>query len=89
MKRKRALSVVRSPGLWFDDGSIVIQVEDTQFRVHRSMLSKYSVIFRDMFTVPQPPASDEEAMVEGCLVVQLQDSAHDWVIVLQAMYSGL
>lgn len=89
MKRKHALSVVCSPDLWFDDGSVVLHVEDTQFRVHRTMLSKHSVIFRDMFAVPQPPASDEEEMVEGCPVVLLPDSAQDWTIVLKVLYNGM
>jgi hypothetical protein len=40
--------------LWFDDGSIILQVETTQFRVHRTVLSTNSGIFRDMLSVPQP-----------------------------------
>lgn len=74
----------RSTEFWFDDGSVVLHVETTQFRVHRSILSSYSEVFRDMFAVPQPTGSGE--IIEGCPVVQLSDMADDWNIVLKALY---
>ena len=43
------------PSLWFVDGSVVIQAETTHFRVHMSQLSRHSVFFRDLFSLPQPP----------------------------------
>jgi BTB/POZ domain len=91
-KRKRAESPTLQPlshpkradGLWFDDGSIVLQAGTTQFRVHRSVLSANSAVFRDMFSVPQAAKGDE--VVEGCYVVRLSDSAEDWIYVLRAFY---
>jgi len=70
--------------LWFNDGSIVLQAEITQFRVHRSVLSANSDIFQDMFSVPQP--SEQGEQIEGCPVVHLPDSAKDWTHVLRALY---
>ncbi|KLO06823.1 hypothetical protein SCHPADRAFT_945786 [Schizopora paradoxa] len=34
--------------LWFDDGSIVLQTDVHLYRVHKSILAKYSSVFRDM-----------------------------------------
>ena len=48
----------RSTDFWFDDGNVVLQVESTLFRVHRSILSMRSEVFQGMFSVPQPPAVD-------------------------------
>lgn len=75
-------SITRSD-IWFDDGSIVIQAEQTQFRVHRSVLAANSSVFKDLFAVPQPP---DEPTVEGCPVVHLSDTAADVTYIVQALY---
>ncbi|EDR01759.1 uncharacterized protein LACBIDRAFT_333018 [Laccaria bicolor S238N-H82] len=74
--------------IWFDDGSVVIQAEQTQFRVHRSMLSRHSSVFRDMFSVPQPPG-DQEPVIEGCSIVHVSESSLDWKNLLTLMYDNL
>ena len=73
--------------IWFDDGSVVIQAEQTQFRVHRSMLSRHSSVFRDMFSVPQPPG-DQEPVIEGCSIVHVSESSRDWENLLTLMYDN-
>ncbi|KAJ7725335.1 hypothetical protein B0H16DRAFT_1895124 [Mycena metata] len=76
--------ITRSAEYWFDDGNIILQVESTQFRLTKSMLSMHSSVFRDMFLLPLP---SDEAMVEGCAVVILHgDTAQDWNHLLSAMY---
>jgi len=60
---------------WFEDGSIILQAESTQFRVHKTLLARRSTVLGDMFEVPQP--ADGEPLVEGCLVVHLSDTAED------------
>ena len=45
--------VTRSTTYWFDDGSITLQAELTQFRVYRTMHSRYSTVFCKMFEMPQ------------------------------------
>ncbi|KAF9527287.1 hypothetical protein CPB83DRAFT_793363 [Crepidotus variabilis] len=77
-------AVRRSITFWFSDGSVVLQGEDTQFRVHKSMLALHSVVFRDTFQVSQP-ASGEES-VEGCPVVHLTETAEDVEYMLSALY---
>ncbi|KLO06824.1 hypothetical protein SCHPADRAFT_945787 [Schizopora paradoxa] len=38
--------------LWFDDGSIVLATDVHLYRVHKSMLAKYSSVFKDMLEMP-------------------------------------
>lgn len=92
-KRKRAedtSEVSTSPAtpvksnLWYRDGNIVLQAERTQWKVHQGILAESSVIFQDMFSLPQPLAIDTE-LVEGCPVVRLSDSAEEVEYVLQAI----
>jgi hypothetical protein len=58
---------------WYDDGNIVLSVN--------------SVIFKDMFSLPQPAVIEDE-MVDGCPVVYLSDSVADLRYVLEAFYNG-
>ncbi|KAF7299345.1 BTB domain-containing protein [Mycena indigotica] len=77
-------AISRSQEFWFNDGSVILQVENTQFRVAQSLLAMHSSVFRDMFTIPLPP---EEPLVEGCPVVVLSgDKAVDWSHLLRAVY---
>jgi hypothetical protein len=56
-----AIPIVRSK-IWYDDGSVVLQAESTQCRVHWSVLVQHSTVFADMRQIPQPP---DEPTVEG------------------------
>ncbi|KAI0832373.1 hypothetical protein BC628DRAFT_1528243 [Trametes gibbosa] len=53
--------VERHHEYFFTDGNVVLQIEDTQYKLHRSLLEKHSPIFRELFTIPQP-----EGSTEGC-----------------------
>ncbi|KAJ7188680.1 hypothetical protein C8R46DRAFT_877613 [Mycena filopes] len=70
--------------LWHTDGSVVLQAENTQFRVHWGVLGRNSSFFGDMQSLPQPP---DQSTVEGCPVVELPDSAADVEFVLKALYT--
>ncbi|KAJ7081144.1 hypothetical protein B0H15DRAFT_890405 [Mycena belliarum] len=77
--------ITRSP-VWYSDGSVVLQAELTQFRVHASILSAGSSVFKDMFEVAQAPINPEE-QVEGCPLIHLyDDSAQEVEVVLMALY---
>ncbi|KAF7299353.1 BTB domain-containing protein [Mycena indigotica] len=79
--------IERSPDFWFDDGNIVLQAGPTQFRVAKSMLSRHSSVFRDMFSLPNPTS---ESTVEGCPVVVLAgDTNTDWKHLLAVMYPAI
>ena len=71
--------------VWLEDGNVVLVAEGTAFKVHQSVLSRNSEVFRDMFTVPQP--SDAETFA-GAPVVHLQDSKSMLKYVLAALFDG-
>jgi len=70
---------------WKEDGNIVLAAEGKYFRVHRSVLSAHSEVFKDMFDCPHP-IEVEKDFVEFCPVIHLHDAATDVQIMLKAMY---
>ncbi|KIK55447.1 hypothetical protein GYMLUDRAFT_175576 [Collybiopsis luxurians FD-317 M1] len=72
---------------WFYDGSIVLWVEDTHFRVHQTVLSNSSEIFSTLFTLPQPDNNQLQDTIEGCPIVQLHDRSKDFRDLLNALYN--
>jgi hypothetical protein len=62
-------TLVMRSDIRMEDGSIV-QAENTQFKAHRSLLSRASPIFSDMFSISQPSEGNE--VVDGCPLVHLQ-----------------
>ena len=61
--------------IWFDDGNIVLQSENVQFRFFQGILATYSPFFRDVFSIPQPAVGAD--VVEGCPVMRLPEKAAD------------
>lgn len=77
----------RHPKFYFDDGSIILDVERTHFRVHQSVLSRQSELFESMFSLKQP---DNAQRVDGCLYVELVgDSVQDMEEFLGTLYDPL
>ncbi|KAJ7829985.1 hypothetical protein B0H14DRAFT_3143701 [Mycena olivaceomarginata] len=75
----------RLPELWFEDGNIVLQAENSQFRVYRGVLAARSCVFQDMLGFPQP--SDSE-LVESCPLVHLPDCAGEVTTFLKAIFDS-
>ncbi|KAF7973894.1 hypothetical protein HWV62_14032 [Athelia sp. TMB] len=71
--------------IWYDDGNIILQAENTRFKVYRGILMENSTVFRDMFSMPQP-STGETDMVEGCSLVRLHDSAEEVGYMLDALF---
>ena len=80
--------VVRDPDFWYSDGSVVVVAQGVGFRVHKSLLAQQSNAFRDLFMVPTPPVSDPADVMDGCPVVRLTDTSHDFRELLQVIYCG-
>ncbi|EPT05798.1 hypothetical protein FOMPIDRAFT_1039557 [Fomitopsis schrenkii] len=58
---------------WYDDGNVIlISNDNVGFRLYRGLLADRSTVFRDMFSLPQPP---EAQSISGCPVVNLSDSS--------------
>ncbi|CAL1717273.1 unnamed protein product [Somion occarium] len=79
------LATIRSPSFWLSDGNLIVITREVSFRVHTSVLSRNSEVFRDMLAIPQP---DNAEQVEGCSVVQLSEDGCDFETLLLALYDG-
>jgi hypothetical protein len=85
-KRQRTEDVpITRSRIWYKDGSVVLQAQDKQFRVHWSVLSKNSAFFRDMQDLPQPEM--EQETVEACPLIPLSDSVVDIEHLLDTLYN--
>ncbi|KAJ7932793.1 hypothetical protein B0H13DRAFT_1701192 [Mycena leptocephala] len=71
--------------LWFEDGNIVIQAGNSQYRVFRGILATHSPVFLDMLSFPQPPDSE---VVEDCPLVRLQDKEVEVTPFLRAIFDS-
>ncbi|KAG2010489.1 hypothetical protein CC2G_013310 [Coprinopsis cinerea AmutBmut pab1-1] len=76
----------RNQKFWFEDGNIVLQVENVQFCVHKGVLTRHSVVLDAMISVLRPAIGD--AQVDGRPLVRLWGNAVDWVLVLGQLYDG-
>ena len=79
-------AIIRHPDFYFPDGSVVIIVEKTAFRIHKYVLARHSDVFNGMWDIPQPPVYD---MYDGCPTVKLADSKTDFIDVMKVMYDVL
>ncbi|KAJ7181324.1 hypothetical protein C8R43DRAFT_1170098 [Mycena crocata] len=78
-------NLVRSTDFWFEDGTIIVQVENTLYRLHRGLLASRSTVFRDTFSIPQPE-EESSTQIDGCPAVQLHDRAKDFTRFLTALH---
>ncbi|TFK32844.1 hypothetical protein BDQ12DRAFT_658652 [Crucibulum laeve] len=69
--------------LYFEDGNIILQAEQTRFRLHKSIITARCPVFRDMLSFPQPAQNE---LIDGCVVVKLPDTANDAGLFFRAIY---
>ncbi|KLO08392.1 hypothetical protein SCHPADRAFT_944485 [Schizopora paradoxa] len=81
--------------LWFPDGNIVLATDTYLFKVHKSMLSSQSSVFRDMFELPLVDGSQMDGhsggmapeTFDGLPMVNLaNDKGEDLACLLRAVY---
>ena len=88
LKRRRP-DESRDEDLYFEDGSVIISANNigsgdlVYFRVHKSVLSKQSTVFKDMFSLPSPSDIDT---YDSLPLVHVHDDAKDFKQFLQAIY---
>jgi len=73
------------PQFWFNDGNVIVRVEDSHFRVHSSPLSLRSPFFAELFMQENGGAE----RLDGSHIYQLQGRASDFMAVLDAIYHNL
>ncbi|KAI0790887.1 hypothetical protein C8Q75DRAFT_761236 [Abortiporus biennis] len=77
----------RHPQYYLPDGNVVLVAGDIAFRVHGSVLSMHSNVFRDMLGIPKPP--NDDYLYDGCPIVPLSDTAEEVLIMLSALYDSI
>ena len=83
MKAAAEIAVKRSDTVWYDDGSVVLQAEDTLFRVYRGILQSNASVFKDLFELPQP---DDAERYEGCPLITMHDTSEDMEVFLRTLH---
>ncbi|KAJ6497665.1 hypothetical protein C8R45DRAFT_135311 [Mycena sanguinolenta] len=72
---------IKPSHIWYNDGSIILQVASKQFRVHWSVLGRNSSWFRDFEHLPEQPT------IGRCPILKLPDTSDvDFQYVLEALY---
>mgnify|MGYP001363712572 FL=1 len=91
-----SLNYLPHPEFYFDDASLAIQVGQTLFKVHASILARHSEVFRDMVQIAgkngnTTGSSGEEVnrTVDGIPVVELHDDEKEFEDTLKAIYDSL
>ena len=74
----------QSPDLWLEDGNIVVQAEQTLFKVLKSILRRESPVFADMLSLPRAPGDSDS--YDGCPIVTMYDSAEEVYVFLAAIF---
>ena len=82
---EKAIAVKRHDTLWFEDGNVVLVAGGTSFRVHTSILSLRSPVFKNMFAQDQPAAERRE---QDCPLVHVADRPQELGDFLDYIYNG-
>ncbi|KAF7361601.1 hypothetical protein MVEN_00503300 [Mycena venus] len=72
-------SAIRDPDFYTEDGNIVLSAKDTDdysvyFRLHKSILTKHSPVFKDMFSMPSPQSAEQ---YDGVPLVEMAGDSAD------------
>jgi len=70
-------------GLWFEDGNLILQAENTLFKIYRGHLASRSSVFADMFAFPIPAEGNH--VLDGVPIVEVYDTATDMEYFLKAI----
>ncbi|KIO18637.1 hypothetical protein M407DRAFT_31713 [Tulasnella calospora MUT 4182] len=79
---------------WYDDGNIILIVQDNAFRIFQSILIKRSQVLKDVLGLPPATATNEAngsvsdrqpILFEGAPVVRLNDKARHFQLLLNVL----
>ncbi|KAL5639356.1 hypothetical protein ACGC1H_006758 [Rhizoctonia solani] len=78
----------KDPDYYFEDGSVVLLVQDVLFKIHASLLKAQSQVFQDMFTMPVGNAANSiEGISDQDPIVIPQVKPHQFRNLLKMIYS--
>ncbi|KAI0782147.1 hypothetical protein C8Q75DRAFT_788502 [Abortiporus biennis] len=78
---------LRHPQYYFPDGNVVLVAGNIAFRVHGSVLSLHSNVFRDMLGIPRP--ADDNYLYDECPIMPLLDTVEEVRAMLSALYDSI
>ncbi|THH16557.1 hypothetical protein EW146_g4103 [Bondarzewia mesenterica] len=82
--------VIRSDSLWLDDGNIIVRTTSAHayflYKVHKSILSLHSPVFRGLFDLPQDAFHSASEHFEGIPIMDLSDDPVDVDGFFNALY---
>ncbi|KZV89443.1 hypothetical protein EXIGLDRAFT_771791 [Exidia glandulosa HHB12029] len=77
----------RHASYYFEDGNTVLLVGDVLFRLHRTILSRNSTLFRSMLSLPQGADVTEGTIDEDPIILADYDP-HDFELLLDMIYTS-
>ena len=81
--------------IWFPDGNVILQTTSPSedefhlFRCHKSVLSKHSVVFAEMFGLENYVCVRRSEEYEGVPVISIPDASADVDALLNMLYDPL
>lgn len=75
----------QSTAIWFEDGNVILQTQDTLFRMYKGILSRESPVFKDMFSMPQSSTTTQSCHSSGCPLVTIWDDPSTMELFLVAL----
>lgn len=70
----------------FDDGNIILKCGNSGFRIHRSVISRASTVFDDMFGLSDHHHGD--VTMGECPVIEVHDDTQDLRNILLGVYKA-
>lgn len=77
---------VNRGSVWFDDGSVILEVAGVHFRVYEGILALHSPLFQSFPHYLPADALRCDHKVDGRPIIVLADSPKDWAIVLSVLF---
>jgi len=78
----------RDNEMWFEDGNVTLTVENTQFKVHKGLLTLHSETFRDMLEDSQESTNGKDRnSTSGCQFIEIEDRVDDVKYMLTLLYN--
>lgn len=76
----------RHQSLWFDEGNVIIVAHGKSFKVHSSVLSHHSNVFKELLSGPALAGLSEK--LDNCPILRAEDRGDALAQLLQIVYDG-
>ncbi|KAI0742514.1 hypothetical protein C8Q80DRAFT_1273169 [Daedaleopsis nitida] len=79
----------RDSEFWFENGNLTLIARDVEFRVWKAPLAAHSLVFRDMFSLPQPEAETGQGSSSPTTpIIHLSESPDELRQCLRVFFPG-